>query len=150
MRVILLAAVLALSCDTGTNYIDDLDPGYFTGTWVRITDVPLQGTNLYTKDTTKYRIGLDQSIIPDTVLRYSKPLSFVEVFSRGGTTAWYLRDPEGVHQNLTTTYQSIAVLTGERSTVTLRRPMDLSYDPLPDTLWVTLGNTDSFGLSKAR
>ena len=77
MRAIFLAAVLLiLSCDAGTGP-DDFDQGFLKGTWIRVIEKSVVN-GLYTKDTTNYRIGIDEGVIPDTIARYARwdyPLS---------------------------------------------------------------------------
>lgn len=147
MRIILLTMILfVLFCDVGMGP-DDFDQGFLKGTWIRVVEKNTGISGFYTKDTTNYRIGIDEGVIPDTVARYARwdyPLSYV-IEKNGFSKQGYIEKPR--EKNYDELGAPIVVYTWVELTaasaiheITIKRPMS-------DSLVITEG-TETFGLKR--
>jgi hypothetical protein len=152
MRFIqLIVFTLALFSIAGTGPIEDLDSNSLSGTWVRVSEIPAGG-GYFRKGVTLYRIGLDQTTIPDTINKWRKPLSLAVGYNILGQYIydyWYVTDPKYVGFSREVSYQSTRLVGGERSTVKIKLVIDENQKVMADTISVTIG-TETFGLRRGR
>lgn len=152
MRLIqLIVFTLTLYSIAGTGPIEDLDSNSLSGTWERVSEIA-EGGGYYRKGITLYRIGQDQTIIPDTITKWRKPLSLTVGYNILGQYIydyWYVTDPKYVGFCREVSYQSTRLVGGERSTVKIKLVIDESQEVLADTICITIG-TETFGLRRGR